>query len=138
MFTPRENLYINTFLEKEGRGIWYRWFVDGCEVYVNRRGRYILEFGGQHQAIEFYQRIIAGENVGVSMKDGVIVVDIRDNKSRITINCGTNEELATKITKHLRKQWVMIRRQELKQQAIQQKISQQTKKQEIEDIGIKF
>ena len=137
MFTPREMLYINTFLEKEGRGIWYRWYWGCYELHVERAGKYVIEFDNQHLAIEFCKRIVAGQNVA-SIKDGVITIDVRNNNSHIKIKCGQNEELASKLTKHLRKQWVLIRRQQLKQKANQQKIETRTTKQEIEDIGIKF
>ncbi len=138
MFTPREMLYINTFLEKEGRGIWYHWFIDGYKVEIERPGRYVIEFGNQHQAIEFYKRITVGQNVGTSMKDGVIVINKESGNGCITIDCGKNDEFANKLTKHLRKQWVLIRRQELKQQAINHKTASHIKKQEIENTGIKF
>lgn len=138
MFAPKENLYINTLLNNDRRGIWTGWFIDGYKVYVERMGRYVIEFETHKQAIDFNQRITASQNVGTSMKDGVIVMDIRDNNAYITIDCGKNEELAIKLTKHLRKQWVLIRRQQLKQQAIEQQTDKQIKKQEIEDMGIKF
>ena len=138
MFTPRESLYINTFLEKEDRGIWSRYCDNGYEVGIKRKGKYVLKFDSIKQSIDFEQRIVTYNNSGFSLSDGVIVITKKDSDQTILIKCGNNAELGKKLTKHLRKQWVLIRRQELKAKSQQQKSTQQQLKQEIADTGLKF
>lgn len=138
MFTPRESLYINTFLEKEERGIWSRYFNKGYEVGIKRKGRYVLEFDTVQQSIQFEQRLLLSDDSNISLSNGVIIIYKKDNDHTTIIKCGQNEELAKKLTKHLRKQWVVTRRQELKQKLNQQKITHETMQQEVKDTGLKF
>ena len=138
MFTPKELLYINTLLNSEQRGIWVRNDCQDIEVNIKKRGKYVLEFENQQKAIAFEQRIITGDNIGMSMANGIIVINKKENDTTIIIKCGRNRELANRLTKYLRKQYVLNVRQTVKERANQEKLSPVALKQEIEDIGLKF
>ena len=136
MFTPKELVYINTMLEKENRGIWTR-FNNCYEVAIKAQGKYVLEFSGQPKAIEFEQRLVMDNAEGFSMANGVITIYKKSEKA-IYIKCGNNEQLANKLTKHLRKQYVLNVRQTLQDRAKIEKPTQQQINQEIENTGLKF
>lgn len=138
MFTPKELLYINTLLNCEERGIWVRNDCQDIEVNIKKRGKYVLEFENQAKAIAFEQRILNSDKIGMSMANGVILINKNEDCTTITIRCGQNKEFANRLTKYLRKQYVLNVRQILKERASQEKPSTSALKQEIEDMGLKF
>lgn len=130
MITPREQLYINTFLEKRGRGIWFE-FCNGYNVYIKNSGNYVLKFDSIAQSIDFEERISMEGHDGLSLDNQTIKISKNDRAHIVVIDCGRSLNLAKKLTKHLRRQWVHIRRNEINER---KKLDEQ----EIKDIGLKF
>ena len=125
MITLRENLYINTFLEKEGRGIWSK-YCFGYMVYIRRKGKYNLEFKNEEKAKSFLEKIFVDGKDSVLINGNIITINKIDNEQDASIGC-VNEEFANKLVKNLRKQWILIRKN-LKKDKIA----------DIENTGLKF
>ena len=125
MITLRENLYINTFLGKEGRGIWCK-DCFGYMVCIRRKGKYNLEFKNEEKAKSFLEKIFVDGKDSVLINGNIITINKIDNEQDASIGC-VNEEFANKLVKNLRKQWILIRKN-LKKDKIA----------DIENTGLKF
>lgn len=137
MFTPKELIYINTSLQKEHAGVYARYCED-YEVAIKPKGQYSLCFDSQEKAIQFEQRLILDDTTGISISDGIILLNKKDDDHLITIKCGNNQELANRLTKYLRKQLVRNRNLQEMIRANRKQLTTEESKQDIENIGVRL
>ncbi len=118
MINPREFLYINTFLDKEERGIWTSYFYKGYEVAIKRRGKYILDFQDEQKLTTFIENIVGKEDVELVINQNKLTIYKKDSNKVICIKCAS-KVLADELTKKFREQWVQ-RRKHLKKEVFKE------------------
>lgn len=140
MFTPNEYLYINTNLKANEGRIYYdlidlvsdnasKWFV-----VIKLNGRYTLEFKDKYKAMNFLESKINTNGHNVSSFSGETITLVkRDRDHSILIDCGQNKELAIKLVKHFRKQYIKNKNEVYRQTKGQSKTEDELLQQKFQD-----
>lgn len=135
MLTPRKLLYINTGIDLIRRGIFLEEELGRYKVRIKTAGFYKLQFVDAEKAQDFMDRIICpNEENKVNIIENIIQLNIFNDISGATLLCRDNKELAIKLVKHLRKQYVEQYDDLLAKQKEEAKKYEQAKIDEIDSI----
>ena len=137
MFTPVEFFYINKSFDSENRGIFIQVDKSRYKLLIKATGKYTIEFVDEEKAEEFMDRIVCINELNrVDIVGNTIMINVVNSDVGVTLLCRDNKQLAVKLTKHLRKQYLLNHKKILKQ--IKEDIKN-CKKEKIDEIdSIRF
>lgn len=113
MLNPKQWNYVNLGLKDSSKGIYYWKGKELNFVYIDNSklkttAVYGLKFGNAEKAQYFAEDYITYDECcfDVFAHNDEIIIDTRRIDGQLEINCGENEEMAKKLVKRLRTQYV--------------------------------